>query len=179
MDATDQLAIKLYLGTEVISGLLHNRAYERLTDILGGISVSRPESRAMFLRLTDVTVEHVDGREESLASAYVSKTAIELATTLEADSGRGLGAKPGPKPYPFAEKSPVRVMLQTRSYVIAGNAYRAAYQTVWHVLEEKPTFLPLTDAEIVTLANGNRWNVPFVAVNKEQILFLREEAPLP
>ncbi len=181
MDATDQLAIKLYLQTQVISGFLHNPANQRLTDILSGISVRRPESRAMFLELTDVTVQHGDGGEETLPSAYINKAAIELAATLEADSGRGLGAKVGPRPYPFVEKSAVRVRLRLRTsgYVIAGNLYRAAHQMVWHVLEEKPTFLPLTDAEIGALANGDRWNSPFVAVNKEQILLLREEAPLP
>ena len=182
MDATNQLAIKLYLETQVISGFLHNPANERLTDILSGTSVRRPEGRAMYLELTDVTVQHGDGREETLPSAYVNKAAIELATTSEAHSGRGLGAnKAGPRPYPFVEKSAVRVRLRLRTsgHVIAGNLYRAAYQMVWHVLEERPTFLPLTDAEIGASADGNRWNAPFAAVNKDQIVLLHEEAPLP
>ncbi len=179
MNGTDQLAIKVYLQTQVISGFFHNPGDERLADILSGIAVKRPESRAMFLELTDATVQHRDAGQESLPNAYINKAAIEFATTSEADSGRGLGAKAGPRPYPFVEKSPVRVNLRTSSYFVAGNLYRASYQTVWHVLEEKPTYLPLTDAEIGTLASGDRWNAPFVAVNKEQILFLREDAPLP
>jgi len=182
MDATDLLAIKLYLQTQVISGFVHNPANERLTDILSGVSVRRPESRAVFLELTDVTVQHGDGREETLPSAYINKAAIELATTLEADSGRGIGAnKAGPRPYPFVEKSAVRVRLRLRTscYDVAGNLYRAAHQTVWHVLEEKPAFLPLTDAEIGAFAYGDRWSAPFAAVSKDQILLLREEVPLP
>ncbi len=182
MDATDQLAIKIYLQTQVISGFLHNPANERLTDILSRISVRQPESRAMFLKLTDVTVQNGHGGDETLPSAYINKAAIELATTLEADSARGLGAnKAGPRPYPFLEKSAVKVRLRLRTsgYVIAGNLYRAAYQMAWHVLDEKPKFLPLTDAEIGASADGDRWNAPFAAVNKDQILLLREEAPLP
>ncbi len=178
MDATNQLSIKLYLQTQVISGYLHNPANERLTNILSRIAVRRPESRAVFLQLSEVTVQHGDGREETLPSAYISKTAIEMATTLEADSGRGLGAEPRSRLYPFVEKSAVRVRLRTPGYVIAGNLYRAAHQMVWQVLEETLTFLPLTDAEIGALANGDRWNAPFVAVNKERTILLSEETPI-
>lgn len=176
MDETDRLAIRLYLRMQVVSGFLHNPADERITDILSGISGKRSESRAAFLELTDVTVQHRDGGEESLPCAYVNKAAVELATAVEADSGRGLGAKTGPRPYPYVEKVTVRVRLGTPGYLVAGNLSRAAYQTVWHVLEEKPMYLPLTNAELVSCANGERWNAPFAAVNKERILFLREES---
>ena len=176
MDETERLAIRLYLQMQVVSGFLHNPADERITDILSGISGKRSESRAAFLELTDITVQHKDGGEESLPCAYVNKAAVELAMALEADSGRGIGAKTGPRPYPFVEKVAVRVRLLTPGYLVAGNLSRAAHQTVWHVLEEKPMYLPLTNAEVVSLSSGERCNAPFAAVNKEYILFLREEA---
>ena len=177
MDATDQLAIKLYLQTQVLSGFIYNPSNDRLLDILSGISVKRPESRAKFLELTNVTVQHADGTEEILPTVCVNKAAIELATTSDVDSARGLGTKVGPKPYPFVEKLVVPVRLQMSGYAITGSLHRAHYQRVWHVLDEKSTFLPITNADIAALANGDRWKAPFVAVNQEQILFLREEAP--
>jgi len=179
MDATNRLGIKLYLQTQVLSGFIYNPSKERLLDILSGISVKRPESRAKFLELTNVTVQHADGKEESLPSAYVNKAAIELATPLDAHSGRGLGAQVGPKSYPFVEKLVVPVRLRTSGYAITSSLHRAPYQRAWHVLDEKPTFLPITSVEVVALASGDQWKAPFVAVNKEQILFMREEAPSP
>lgn len=175
MDAAEWLAVKLYLETQVLSGFIYDPCEERLLDILGGLSVRRIESRGRFLELSDVTIRHADGKEERLPNAYVNKATIQLAATLEADSGRGFGAKVGPKPYPFVEKSPLPVRLRTPAYAVTGSLHRASHQRVWHVLEEKPTFLPLTNAEICALASGIRWKVPFVAVNKEQILSLREE----
>lgn len=175
MDATDWLAVKLYLQTQVLSGFIHSPYEERLVDVLSGVSVRRPESRARFLELSDVTIYHADGKEERLPTAHVNKATIQLAATLDTDSGRGLGAKVGPKPYPFVEKISVPVRLQTPAYAVTGNMHRASYQSVWHVLEESPMFLPLTNVEICALVNDISSKVPFVAVNKEQILSLQEE----
>jgi hypothetical protein len=43
------------------------------------------------------------------------------------------------------------------------------------VLEETQSFLPVTDARIITKLNGFQEMAPFVAVNKEHILSLQEE----
>jgi len=175
MGANAWLAVKLYFQTEVLSGFIYHACEERLLDILSGVSVRRPESRGRFVELSEVTVQHSDGKEERLPGAYVNKATIQLAATLAADSGRGIGAKIGTKPYPFQQKSTVPVSLRTAAYAINGNMHRATYQRVWHVLEERPMFLPLTNVDIQALVNGSHWKVPFVAVNKEQILSLQEE----
>jgi len=52
--------------------------------------------------------------------------------------------------------------------------YRVSHQQVDHVLIEKTVFMPLTSAEVISLTSQNRWSVPFLAVNKEQILSLYE-----
>lgn len=175
MDATERLAVKLYLQTQVLSGFIYCPYEERLLDLLSGVSVRRLESRGRFLELSDVTIYHADGKEERLPTAYINKATIRLAATLDADSGRGLGTKVGPKHYPFVEKIPVPVRLQTPAYAVTGNMHRASYQRVWHVLEETPTFLPLTNVEMHALGSSISSKVPFVAVNKEQILSLQEE----
>jgi hypothetical protein len=48
-------------------------------------------------------------------------------------------------------------------------------QKIRNVLEDTPIFLPITHAQVYTIATGNREKLPFVAVNKEHILALEEE----
>ena len=175
--ATSQL-IKLYMQTQVLIGNMYYAATPeaRLLDALNGLSDKGPVRKGRFLELNDVTIEHRDGRKEKLKSSYINKSTVQLAVTVDgADSGRGIGAQDGPKPYPFVEKSPLPVVIETHDYMVTGIMYHPSYQHVWSVLEETSTFLPLTHAQISILANGVREVVPFVAVNKEHILSLQEE----
>jgi hypothetical protein len=175
--AASQL-IKLYMETQILIGNIYYAPTPeaRLLDALNGLSDTGPVKRGKFLELTDVTIEHSDGRKEKLKISYINKATVQLAVTLgAADSGRGIGAQDGPKSYPYVEKTPLPVRIETHDYVINGNMYRISYQRVWHVLEDTQTFLPLTNAQVCTLANGTREVFPFIAVNKEHILSLQEE----
>ena len=169
------ITVRFYTQTDIVSGFIYQPEEERILDLLNGVSVRQPESRGRFLELGDVTIKHADGKEERLPAAYVNKATVQLVTTPDGDSARGIGAKAGHKPYPFVEKSPVLVRLHMPGYTVAGTMHRTKDQRVWHVLEEKPMFLPFTNAEIHTLANDILSGVPFVAVNKEQIMSVQEE----
>jgi len=178
MELVASQIIKLYMQTQVVIG---NISYAptpeaRLIDALNGITDRGPVKKGRFLELTDVTIQHADGRKQKLKTSYINKSTIELAITLgEANSGRGIGAHIGPKGYPFVEKSPILVRIETQDYVVNGNMYTLSYQKVWFVLEDSPSFLPITHAHVLTLSNGAMEMVPFVAVNKEHILSLQEE----
>ncbi len=67
------------------------------------------------------------------------------------------------------------VRLRTPAYAVVGNMHCAKDQRVWHLLEERLMFLPVTDAEIHVLADSTCSKVRFVAVNREQIVSLQEE----
>jgi hypothetical protein len=178
MEKAASQIIKLYMQTQVLIGNMYYAATPeaRLLDALNGLTDKGPVRKGRFLELNDITIEHIDGRKEKLKISYINKSTVQLAVTLDgADSGRGLGAQVGPKSYPFVEKSPLPVVIETHDYMVSGIMYRASYQHVWSVLEETSTFLPLTHAQICTLANGALEVVPFVAVNKEHILSLQEE----
>ena len=170
--------IKLYMQTEVLIG---NISYAptpeaRLLDALNGVTDRGPIKRGRFLELTDVTIQHADGSKEKLKTSYINKSTVQLAVTLgDADSGRGFGAHDGPKSYPFVEKTPLPVRIETHDYIVNGNMYHIRYQKVWVVLEDAPTFLPITHAQIFNISNGAIETIPFVAVNKEHILSLQEE----
>lgn len=175
--AASQL-IKLYMQTQILIGYIYYAPTPeaRLLDALNGLSDMGPVKRGRFLELSNVTIQYNDNRLEKLPVAYINKATVQLAGTLgDFDAGRGIGAHDGPKSYPFVEKSPLSVHIETQAYLINGNMYHVNYQKVWHVLEDTPLFLPLTHAEIRTLANGLTEKTPFVAVNKEHILSLQEE----
>ena len=127
-----------------------------------------------YLKLTSVIIRHLDGRRDKTKLAHVNKETIQLAATSSASTSQGIGRKAGPKPYPFTENIPVPVKIVTPGYEITGNMYRVSHQQVDHVLIEKTVFMPLTSAEVISLTSQNRWSVPFLAVNKEQILSLYE-----
>jgi len=174
MDAA-WLGVAFYTETQVLTGFIYQPYEERLLDILNGISVRRRESRGRFLELTKVTIDYLNGKKETLPTAYINKASIQLAATLDGDLARGIGGRVGAKPYPFVQKSPVVVRLRIPAYALTGSMYRVGGQSVWHVLEEKVTFLPLTNVKIRPVANGIWWTAAFAAVNREQILSLQEE----
>lgn len=178
MELLASQTVKLYTQTQMLIGNISYAptAEARLLDALNGISDRGPVKKGKFLELTDVTIQHGDGKKEKLKTSYINKSTIQLAITIGgADSGRGVGARVGPKGYPFVEKSPLPVRIETRDYIVRGNMYALSYQKVWFVLEDTQPFLPITHAQVLTLVNGTIETVPFVAVNKEHILALQEE----
>ena len=175
----EKLSVTLYMETQVFTGFIHQLREERLLDFLNGASLSTPETSGTFLGLSDVTISHTNGKKEKLPTAYVNKATIQLAATPDGNSARGIGAKVGSKPYPFVPKSPVWVSLRMPAYALIGSMHCASGQEVRHLLGGKLMFLPVTDAKIRPITNGIWWTAPFVAVNKEQIVSLRQEEIAP
>jgi hypothetical protein len=175
MNEAAWLAVTLCVQSHILSGFVYLQSDERLLDLLNGMPVKRLESRGKFLALSDVTVHQGDAVGEKLSSAYINKAAIYMAATWNSDLGRGLGARSGQKPYPFVEKMPIPVRLWISEFLLIGSMYCASGQRAWHVLEEEQMFLPLTNVEVRPLADGIWSDVPFVAVNREQVLSLQEE----
>jgi hypothetical protein len=170
--------IKLYMQEHILIGSIHYAPTPeaRLLDALNELSDIGPVIRGRFLELTEVTIQHTSGREEKLQVAYINKSTVHLSGTLEdGNAGRGVGAQAGPKSYPFVEKSPIPIRLETQSYIVTGNMYHVSQQKIRNVLEDTPIFLPITHAQIYVIATGTQEKLPFVAVNKEHILALEEE----
>jgi hypothetical protein len=170
--------IKLYMHTQSVIGYIYYAPTPeaRLLDALNGTSDLGPVKQGNFLELNNVIINHGDGTEEKIQKAYINKSTVQLAATLgNADAGRGIGAQHGPKSYPFVEKLPVPVHVETETYVVTGNMYRVTLQKTWHVLEDSPVFLPLTHAQVYSRSTEVCERAPFLAVNKEHILSLQEE----
>ena len=171
----EPLAVTFYMQTQVLMGFILQPHEQRLLDLLNGALPSPPESSGTFLKLSDVIISDAYGKKRKLPTAYINKATIQLAATLDGNMARGIGAKVGPKPYPFVPKSPVRVNLRMPTYTLIGSMHHASGQRIQDILDERLMFLPLTNAKIHPITNGTWWAAPFVAVNREQILTLQEE----
>ncbi|HUV56546.1 MAG TPA: hypothetical protein VMV84_04870 [Dehalococcoidales bacterium] len=167
-----QIALALYMETQTFIGFIDHKE-ERLSDLLNGVS-SIQKTRGRFVELHDVTIQHSDGREERLATAYINKATIQLAATIDGDLAKGIGGQVGAKPYPFVDKLPVPVRVQMPAYILLGNMHCISRQMAWHTLEEKPMFLPLTNVSVCRSGNSHWWKLSFAAVNREKILSLAE-----
>jgi hypothetical protein len=145
MDMAVSQLIKLYMPTEILIGSIFYAPTPeaRLLDALNGVSDRGPIKKGRFLELSDVTIQHDDGRKEKLTISYINKSTVELAITLgDAEISRGIGAQEGPKSYPYVEKSALPVRIETADYVVNGNMYHMSYQKVWSVLEDAPESVP-------------------------------------
>lgn len=175
MGETAWQAVTLCLQRDILNGFVHLHHDERLLDLLNSVSINWLESRRRFLALSNVIVKHTDGTEERMPAAYINKVAVHLAVIWHSNLGRGIGAKTGKRPYPFVEKLPVPVSVRLPLFLLMGRMHCASGQNPWHVLEEQLMFLPLTNVEVRPLSDDSWSDVPFVAVNREQILSLQEE----
>ncbi len=166
MTKATQLAVVLYMETQVLAELIYQPKEERLSDIINGVSL-RWENRGRFVELRDATIERVDGREERLPTTYINKATIQAAATIDGDLAKGIGGRIKVKSYPFVEKLPVLVRVQMPAYILIGNMYCASRQMAWRTLGEKP-FLPVTNVSIQKSDNSHWWKLPFATVNRDQ-----------
>ena len=146
-----KIAVTVYNGVQRLIGFVALPPGKRLSDLLNGTVGGQAESGDTFLELTDVTIWQEGGTKEKQENVYINKANIELLATTDNDLSRGSGAKSGLKSYPFVQKSPVRARIRVSSYKLTGNLHKTQGHTVQQLLEEKLTFLPLTDAKILSL----------------------------
>ena len=170
-----QIRITFYIQGQTCSGNIDLHDEERLLDFLNSRSDTSPEDNDGFLRISEMTMTLIDKSKDRIPEASIKKSAIKLLAIQEEDLARGLGAKPGPKSYPFVEKSPIPVKLHLQDCSIIGNMHCIASQDAYDLLEEPLSFIPITQARILTPDLSSWWKAPFVAVNRNQITIFSKE----
>lgn len=168
------LAIEVYTQSPVQTGRVLCPVAVRVLDLLNNQFFTEPAGDESFLELMETG--SIAGQETP--RVYFRKSAIEIIALTDADTGRGIGAMPSHKAYPFVCKMPRRVTIDLHSYTVVGSIHCASNQSVVSILNECKAFLPITDAVIMD-ASGFRGERPFVAVNRHQIISLREDRYYP
>lgn len=167
----ERLKVWAYTSTCILSGYVHRLYQQRLLDLLNGVLVEGSRADADFLPITEVT-HATDGIETTVQFACINKASILFVS--EVGQFRGLGGKSGYKLPPVVEKIPVVAKLQTPYYTLSGQMYCAKRQRLLDLLNTRARFLPVTNVDIVSCSGSSQWAADFVAVNKEQIIYLDE-----
>jgi len=146
------------------------RLLDQLNEMFPGtVTESKP-----FLRAKGGKIYDLRGENEEVEFACLNKSHILFVREFEEGQTRGVGGKPGYKPYPYVSKSTIAVKIYLPFYVLTGRMHCAKGQRVSDVLNQEPQFFPITDAEINSSLGGRELEVSFVAINKGQIIFLQE-----
>lgn len=178
MDTADWFPVQVFMPSQVLKGMVHHPFHERLLDRLNSTWLGRLQRQSHFIILADAKARYAGRKEEELPVVYINKAHISLIATPDADSGRGVGAKVGPKPYPFLQKRSAPVRLHVPGYVLSGYIHYASGEQLLDVIDHPEAFFPITDVEIINLADDSSFKVGFVAINRENVLSLQEsEAP--
>jgi hypothetical protein len=168
--AKNAFKIEIYAHSTVRTGKVFCPTASRVTDLLNNQCFIRAPGDEGFIELMESDTD----AGQNASKLYFRKSTIELAAVTDADTGRGVGATSDHKSYPFVSKIPKQVTIKLPSYTVSGVVYCSADQSVLAILNEEKAFLPLVSTIIEDNA-GHRENRPFAAVNKRQIISLREE----
>lgn len=99
---------------------------------------------------------------------FINKSEISFVTLSDANTRRGLARENG-KVYPFTNKVPLLVNIQTKSCNLVGNMHIKEGQSVQSVFNDGAQFMPLTNVSIVN-GTGMRKLKACVFINKQHIL---------
>jgi hypothetical protein len=135
----------------------------RILDLLNTPYAKSGINNSEFMELEDRSNPHMQPR-----NMFIKKESILFVSAPDKELRRGLGSDGVTKVYPFISKTPVKIGIQIKNYLLIGNIFKTDRQSVKDVLNNDMFFLPLTDARIMlnSVFLGDR---PFLAVNKQQI----------
>ena len=170
------LQLEVYTQSRVISSEVCCPAGLRLLDILNEPVPHEPTVKADFLVVAELRARVYDDVLMPPPRQYVRKSAIQFAAVTDANAGRGAGAGDVPKARPYVRKSRATVSLELPDYTLIGTVHCDQGQTAPDVLNDGRPFLPLTDV-VIACQEGFYGTRPFVAVNKQQVIWSREEPP--
>jgi len=162
--------LEIYTQSSVKTGRVFCPSISRMLDLLNDHFSPDAASHKSFLEIMECGA----AAGSDAPKIYFSKSAIELVALSEANTGRGIGAAPSQKVYPFVSKISRHVTIELHSYAVAGSIHCTSDQSVMAILNERKAFLPMT-AAIITAGSGLREERPFVAINKNRIISLRED----
>lgn len=169
------VVVAVHMQTQVLTGSVSLPSGKRLSDLLNSNPKEQSNTSSMFLELTDVEISNANGSKERAKTIYINKNSIHMLRTLQYDSARGIGARDGPKKYPFIDKVPVGVTIRLPGYDLNGYLHCTNIQQVAQVLAQKLAFVPCTNSKIHDV-NRDEWlNADFIAINKSQISSFRQE----
>jgi hypothetical protein len=166
--------VTLYTRAAIFNGYIYRFESERLSDLLNNVPDQGGNKGNPFIELKNVHVRYMDGCIEDLPAARFQKAITCMVILEDRNAARGIGAKDGAKIFPFVPKSTAPVELHIPDHTLIGDIHCAQGERPQDIIDETSMFLSLTDVSIRALRNNTEFMVPFVAINKEQILQFKQ-----
>jgi len=159
--------VQIFSSANVIAGMVTHEPGQRLLDLLNTGPSSIGAHEADFLCVNGATVGK-DIRQDPLQPIYVNKTNIFFIAEVERD-------KPERKPgglYPYVSKETIGIKFYVPAYTLTGKIHYPKGHRPQDVLTSPFRFFPLTEARIFSSSGHHESPVSFIAVNKDQILYV-------
>lgn len=168
------LPVELYTGDEVLSGRISCPSSSRLLDFLNNRAVEIRNAKHDLIEFHSILYGTSGEELQETNALHIRKSAIHIVAVDDVDLGRGAGADRSQRVYPVVNKTQVRVTLRLPNYTLLSTIHCIEEQTIEDLINSDITFLPLTHVTI-TRDQHEYGTRPFVAVNKEQIIWLQED----
>ncbi len=161
------------------SGVTYRLADQRLLDALNdGFTLKALRMGKDFVPLTDVQAYFPTGTKVPLASRYAS-TYIRKANVFfvgERPPRQGEVVAVGEKPRArrTRAKKTIAAEIHMPPYILKGQIHAEMWQELIQALDSGERFLPLTRVTLWPELAGGESQFEFVAVNKDQVVYLGE-----
>ncbi len=157
----------------ILDGYTYCLKQQRLLDSLNnGFVTNIKKVGTDFLPLADVKVSLSNEKTESLSFTYIRKTNILFIG--EKDTRKAVDEPPRDKPivYPMRKKKAIAARVHMPPYTLTGSMYSETWEQLVDALNREDLFLPLTDAEVSPVLDSGESKFRFLAVNKDQIVYV-------
>jgi hypothetical protein len=125
-----------------------------------------------YMPMTDVEMHFPEGGQQSMASVHVRKANIVFV----AEKGGGQPEGDIKVGKVIVAKKPVDARVCMVPYVLVGRLHSAAWAELVTSLHQEETFIPLTKVQISPPLVTGESAFDFVAVNKDQVVYVGESA---
>ncbi len=166
--------VQVYTSSSIITGYVSYLPNQRLLDFLNGILVGTVRTKEEFFTITEATILDPDSKETMMQSVHINKANIFFVQEIEIDQTERLGKMSERHHYPYISKDVVAIKFYLPSCSLTGKMYYAEGQNPTDVLNSAMRFIPLTDVQIYSFAGLSESGASFVAVNRDQILYVEE-----
>ncbi len=166
-------AVVINMDSQILRGRIAIQDGKRLLDFLNERYPGSGEIECSpFIALTEVQIQHRDGREENTETMYINHRTIRMVRTSEADDARGNAVKT--RNFPYVPKLPVMVTIYTSDSELTGYLHCREKQDIANLLALRKPFIPCTGVKIHNLLAGTWEEAAFAAVNSEQIFSIKK-----
>jgi len=164
--------VELYTDFKVLSGFIKCPEGSRLLD---AFNYNERTVKGDFIEFINTSDYIFGNANPERPPEYIRRSAVEMIAVSDNGLCRGICADRTMRAYPFVEKVQIPVNIQLHSFTLIGNMHLSQGQSVHELLNESKAFIPLTEVTII-FENHLYGNRPFVAVNKQHIIYSRQEA---